>query len=51
MTMYLAPELARRVQLYCLESGREISDVAGEALEAFLRDGANPKARPSHRVG
>jgi hypothetical protein len=53
MTMYLAPELARRVQLYCVETGREISDVAGEALEAFLRGDATPKARSSasHRAG
>ncbi len=37
MTMYVEPDLARRVQLYCVQQGREISDVAAEALEAFIR--------------
>ena len=36
MTMYLSPELARRVVLHCAETGREISDVAAEALERYL---------------
>jgi len=36
MTMYLAPSLARRVVLHCAETGREISDVASEALERYL---------------
>jgi hypothetical protein len=36
MTMYLEPALARRVLLHCAETGREISDVAADALERYL---------------
>jgi hypothetical protein len=36
MTMYLDPALARRVVLHSAETGREISDVAAEALERYL---------------
>ncbi len=37
MTMYVDPDLAKRVQLYCLQNGREISEVAAEALERFIK--------------
>jgi hypothetical protein len=36
MTMYLSPELARRVVRYCSDNEREISDVAAEALDRYL---------------
>jgi hypothetical protein len=39
MTMYLDPLLARRLVLFCAETGREISDVASEALERYLGAG------------
>jgi len=34
--MYLDPALARRVVVHCAETGRDISDVAAEALELYL---------------
>jgi hypothetical protein len=45
MTMYLAPSLARRVVLLCAETGREISDVASEALERYLEGPGGQGAR------
>jgi hypothetical protein len=36
MTMYLDPALARQVVLHAAETGREISDIAAEALEHYL---------------
>lgn len=36
MTLYVPPDLARRVLMLCAESGREISDVGAEALARYL---------------
>jgi hypothetical protein len=36
MTMYLNPELARQLLVHCAETGREISDVAADALQRYL---------------
>lgn len=36
MTMYLDPELARRLVMHCAATGQEISDVAAAALRDYL---------------
>jgi hypothetical protein len=54
MTMYVDPDLAKRVQVYCVVNGREISDVASEALERFLEEhasGTDKAHGPARRTG
>ena len=36
MTVYLAPELAKRLQHHCVETDQDMSDVIQEALGALL---------------
>jgi hypothetical protein len=36
MTLYLEPELARRLVRYCAGVERELSDVTSDAVRAFL---------------
>jgi hypothetical protein len=35
-TVYFAPELARRLNVYCAQHDLEMSQVVGEAVEALL---------------
>jgi hypothetical protein len=36
MTVYMPPDLAKRLAVYCAESDRDISDVVSEAVEKRL---------------